>query len=62
MLIGGSFFESARTGVRVSLEELAQALLVKIAHWRLTVWTNPLRMLLSQVVVDLLLKLGQRVN
>jgi hypothetical protein len=44
------------------VEKLAQARLVKIAHWRLAAWLNPFRMLFSQVVVNLLLKLGHAVD
>jgi hypothetical protein len=44
------------------LEELAQARLVKIAHWRFAAWLNPFGMLPSQVVVNLLLKLGHGVG
>jgi hypothetical protein len=44
------------------LEELAQARLVKIAHWRFAAWLNPFGMLPSEVVVNLLLKLGHGVG
>ena len=49
-------------GLRTCFEELAQARLVKIAHWRFAAWLNPLGMLFSQVVVNLLLKLGHGVG
>jgi len=40
------------------LEELAQECLVKIAHWSLAGRLDPFGMLPSQIVVNLLLKLG----
>jgi hypothetical protein len=49
-------------GRRTSFEELAQARLVKIAHWRFAAWLNPFGMLFSQIVVNLLLKLGHGVD
>ena len=51
-----------RAGLCTSFEELAQARLVKIAHWRAPTWLDPLGMLLSQVVVNLLLQLGDSVD
>lgn len=51
-----------RASLRTSFEELAQARLVKIAHWRVATWLDPFRMLLSQVVVNLLLELGNGVD
>ena len=48
--------------MRESIKELAQARLVKIAHWRFAVGLDPLRMLSAQVVVNLLLKLGHGVD
>ena len=47
---------------RTSFQESAQAHLVKIAHGRLAVWLDPFGMLPSQVVVNLLLKLGHGVD
>lgn len=46
----------------VGFEKLVQAGFVKIAHGRLAVWSDPFRMLLSQIVVNLLLELGQRMS
>ena len=46
----------------IHFEKLVQARLVEIAHRRLAVWPDPLGMLLSQIVVNLLLKLSQRVS
>jgi hypothetical protein len=51
-----------RDGPRTSFEELAQARLVKIAHWRLAARLNPFGMLPSQVIVNLLPKLGHGVD
>ena len=47
---------------RTSFQESAQARLVKLAHGRLAVWLDPFGMLPSQVVVNLLLKLGHGVD
>ena len=55
-----SDFGRARLGTR--LEKLGQARLVKIAHGRFAAGLNPFRMLPSQVVVNLLLKLGHGVD
>jgi hypothetical protein len=55
-----SDFGQAR--LHTSLEELTQARLVKIAHRRFAAWLNPFGMLLSQVVVNLMLKLGHGVD
>ena len=49
-------------GSRTSFEELAQARLVKITDWRFAGWLDPFGMLPSQVVVNLLLKLGHGVD
>ena len=51
-----------RAGLRTSFEELAQARLVKIADWRVPTWLDPFGMLFSQVVVNLLLELGDGVD
>jgi hypothetical protein len=51
-----------RAGVRIGFEQLAQTRLVKITHWRFAIWLDPFGMLPSQVVVNLLLKLGQSVD
>jgi hypothetical protein len=48
--------------VRTRIEKLGQACLVKIAHWRLAAGLDPLGMLPSQVVVNLLLKLRHGVD
>ena len=48
--------------MRVNLEQLIEARFVKIAHRRFAVRSDPFRMLPSQIVVNLLLKLGQRVS
>ena len=51
-----------RAGAPTSFEELAQARLIKIAHWRVPTWLDPFGMLLSQVIVNLLLELGDGVD
>jgi hypothetical protein len=51
-----------RAGLRTSFEELPQARLVKIADWRVPTWLDPFGMLFSQVVVNLLLELGDGVD
>ena len=49
-------------GPSTKFEELVQARLVKIAHWRVATWLDPFGMLLPQVIVNLLLKLGHGVD
>src|SRR5438128_2576548 len=51
-----------RAALRTSFEQLAQARLVKITYWRVPTWLDPFGMLLSQVVVNLLLELGDGVD
>jgi hypothetical protein len=41
---------------------LAQARLVKITYWRVPAWLYPFGMLLSQIIVNLLLELGDGVD
>ena len=53
---------SVRTGVCIHFEKLAEARLVKIADGRFAVGPDPFGMLRAQILVNLLLKLGQSVN
>jgi hypothetical protein len=41
---------------------LAQARLVKIAHWRVATWFDPFGVVPPEVIVNLLLKLGHGVD
>lgn len=45
-----------------SAEKFHQTLFIKITHWRLATWLNPLRMLEPQVVANLLAELGKSMN
>jgi hypothetical protein len=51
-----------RARVRVRFEEMAQPRFVKIAHRRFAVGADPFGMLPTQIVVNLLLKLGHGVD
>ena len=51
-------FSSFSLGLRVSPEQFHEARLVKITHWGLATWLNPLGMLDPQVVVNLFAELG----
>ena len=51
-----------RAGLRTSFEKLAQARLVKIAHWRVPTRLDPFGVLLSQVLVNLLPEFGDGVD
>jgi len=46
----------------VSAEQFREARLVKITHWGLATWLNPLGMLEPQVVVNLFAELGISTN
>ena len=46
----------------VSAEQFQEARLVKITHWGVATWLNPLGMLEPQVVVNLFAELGTSTN
>ena len=51
-----------RFGVRIAVQELREAGLIKIAHRTFSIGLNPLRVLGAKVVVDLTLERGDSID
>src|SRR6266566_2269640 len=51
-----------RFGVRIAVQELREAGLIKIAHRTFSIGLNPLRVLGAKVVVDLMLERGDSID
>ena len=51
-----------RFGVRIAVQELREAGLIKIAHRTFSIGLNPLRVLGAKIVVDLMLERGDSID